>query len=79
MGFPDDTYSPGATIISTATLKEIASWYPELEIDDVRRRFRANIELGGVPAFWEDCLFADADSIVKFQVGGVVFMGVYPC
>ncbi len=79
MGFPDDTFSPGATIISTATLKEIASWYPELEIDDVRRRFRANIEIGGVPAFWEDCLFADADSIVKFQVGGVVFMGVNPC
>ena len=29
MGFPDDTVSPGATIVSTATLAKIASWYPE--------------------------------------------------
>lgn len=79
MGFPDDTLSPGATIISTATLEEIASWYPELEIDDVRRRFRANIEIDGVPPFWEDRLFADAASIVKFQVGKVEFLGVNPC
>ncbi|BDA74886.1 hypothetical protein RIVM261_084950 [Rivularia sp. IAM M-261] len=27
-GFPDDTVSPGPTIISTATLETIASWYP---------------------------------------------------
>lgn len=79
MGFPDDTISPGATIISTATIEEIASWYPELEVDDIRRRFRANIEIGGVPAFWEDCLFTDADSVIKFRVGEVEFMGVNPC
>ena len=79
MGFPDDTVSPGATIISTATIEAIASWYPELETDDIRRRFRANIEIGGVPAFWEDCLFSDANSTIKFNVGEVEFMGVNPC
>ncbi|MBW4533117.1 MAG: hypothetical protein KME09_04195 [Pleurocapsa minor HA4230-MV1] len=42
MGFPDDTISPGATIVSTATLEAIASWYPELDTADIRRRFRAN-------------------------------------
>ena len=79
MGFPDDTASPGATIVSTATLAEIASWYPELNINNIRSRFRANIEIAGVPAFWEDCLFADADTTVKFSIGEVKFMGVNPC
>ncbi|MEL6927342.1 MAG: MOSC N-terminal beta barrel domain-containing protein [Cyanobacteria bacterium J06600_6] len=79
MGFPDDTVSPGATIISTATLEAIASWYPELDTEDIRRRFRANIELDGVPAFWEDNLFTSANSTVAFKIGDVEFMGVNPC
>jgi uncharacterized protein YcbX len=79
MGFPDDTVSPGATIVSTATLEAIASWYPELDTADIRRRFRANIELAGVPAFWEDRLFTTPEQTVKFKVGNVEFMGVNPC
>jgi uncharacterized protein YcbX len=79
MGFPDDTISPGATIVSTATLEAIASWYPELNTEDIRRRFRANIEIAGVPAFWEDQLFTTAEQTVKFSIGKVEFMGVNPC
>jgi uncharacterized protein len=79
MGFPDDTVFPGATIVSTATLEAIASWYPELNTDEIRRRFRANIEIAGVPAFWEDRLFTDANNTVKFKLGAVEFMGVNPC
>lgn len=79
MGFPDDTISPGPTIISTATLETIASWYPEMTIEEVRRRFRANIEIAGVPAFWEDQLFGETGEGIDFQVGGVQFIGVNPC
>jgi uncharacterized protein len=79
MGFPDDIVSPGATIVSTATLEAIASWYPELNTEDIRRRFRANIEIAGVPAFWEDQLFTTAEQTVKFKIGEVQFMGVNPC
>ncbi|MEL6494543.1 MAG: MOSC N-terminal beta barrel domain-containing protein [Cyanobacteria bacterium J06623_7] len=79
LGFPDDTISPGATVVSTATLEAIASWYPELDTEDIRRRFRANIELGGVPPFWEDRLFTTAEQTVKFNLGRVEFMGVNPC
>ena len=79
LGFPDDTLSPGPTIISTATLETIASWYPGLDVEEVRLRFRANIEIAGVPAFWEDRLFAKADTTVDFQIGDVQFMGVNPC
>ena len=78
-GFPDDTVSPGATIVSTATLEAIASWYPELDLSDIRRRFRANIEVAGIPAFWEDRLFTTSDQTVQFKVGDVEFMGVNPC
>ena len=78
-GFPDDTGSPGPTIISNATLEAIASWYPGLDVEEVRLRFRANIEIDGVPAFWEDRLFAEADTTVDFQIGDVQFMGVNPC
>ena len=79
MGFPDDTVSPGATIVSTVTLEAIADWYPELDTADIRRRFRANIEIGGVPAFWEDRLFTTPEQTVRFKVGEVEFMGVNPC
>jgi uncharacterized protein YcbX len=78
-GFPDDIISPGPTIVSTATLEEIASWYPELNTADIRRRFRANIELAGVPAFWEDRLFTTSEETVQFKIGDVEFMGVNPC
>jgi len=79
MGFPDDTASPGPTIVSTATLEAIASWYPNLTVEEVRARFRANIEIGGVPPFWEDGLFATAESTRSFQLGAVQFLGVNPC
>lgn len=79
-GFPDDTKSPGPTVISTATLTEVASWFGGMTVDEVRRRIRANIEIGGVPAFWEDQLFSsNSDDTVSFRVGDVDFFGVNPC
>ena len=78
-GFPDDTIASGPTIISTATLEEVASWFPGITVAEIRQRLRANIEIGGVPAFWEDQLFADADEIVQFKIGEVLFEGINPC
>ncbi|MTJ53328.1 MOSC domain-containing protein [Anabaena sp. UHCC 0253] len=79
MGFPDDTDSPGATIISTATLTEVASWFSGISVDEMRRRIRANLEIDGVPAFWEDRLFAAGSEPVAFTVGDVKFLGINPC
>jgi uncharacterized protein YcbX len=78
-GFPDDTISPGPTIVSTATLKEVASWYSDLNEDDIRRRMRTSIEIDGVPAFWEDKLFSESNSVVNFMIGNLKFIGVNPC
>lgn len=79
LGFPDDTDSPGPTIVSTATLAAIATWYPNLTVAEVRCRFRANIEISGVPAFWEDHLFTTAETTVACQIGTVQVLGVNPC
>lgn len=78
-GFPDDTDSPGPTLISTATLETVAAWYDDLTVTELRRRLRTNLEIGGVPAFWEDQLFADANHLVQFQIGSVILKGVNPC
>jgi uncharacterized protein YcbX len=79
MGFPDDRNSLGPTVISTATLIEVASWFPGLSVDEIRRRMRANIEIGGVEPFWEDRLFSEQGDLLSFQVGNVRFFGVNPC
>ncbi|RTL49009.1 MAG: MOSC domain-containing protein [Bradyrhizobiaceae bacterium] len=77
-GFPDDTDSPGPTIISVATLKEIAQWF-SLSLEETRARFRTNIEIDGVPPFWEDRLFGKADRAVRFTIGTSDFEGINPC
>ena len=54
-GFPDDREAAGPTVIATASLGEVARWYG-ISLDECRRRFRVNLELGGCDAFWEDTL-----------------------
>jgi uncharacterized protein len=79
MGFPDDTNSPAPTITSTATLETIQSWYPDLSLEEIRLRFRTNLEIAGIEAFGEDRLFAVKNEPVKFQIGNVEFLGINPC
>jgi uncharacterized protein YcbX len=44
-GFPDDGLAPGPTIISTATLRKVCEWFPELSLEEARLRFRATLEI----------------------------------
>lgn len=69
----------GPSVISTATLREVASWFSGIDLDSVRRRFRANLEIGGVSPFWEDRLVANHGESVSFRVGDVRFEGIEPC
>lgn len=78
LGFPDDTDSPGPTVISTATLQAVANWYG-LKLAEVRQRFRTNLEIDNVPAFWEDHLFSPSGEPVAFRIGEVTFHGINPC
>ncbi|MGB8702147.1 MAG: MOSC N-terminal beta barrel domain-containing protein [Thermosynechococcaceae cyanobacterium] len=79
MGFPDDTQASGPTVISTATLAEIAQWFPDLDLPEIRRRFRTNLELAGVPAFWEEHLYGEGDRPQPFRIGPVELLGINPC
>jgi uncharacterized protein len=78
-GFPDDTDSPGPTVIATATLETVAGWFG-LTFEQTRARFRANIEIGGVPAFWEDAYYGGTCRIGAAADGpGVALIMVNPC
>jgi uncharacterized protein len=78
-GFPDDLNALGPTIISTATLEAMTQWFPELDLTELRRRFRTNLELSGVPPFWEDQLYGESEDGVPFHIGDVRFLGINPC
>jgi uncharacterized protein YcbX len=86
-GFPDDTVASGPTIVSTASLESVSEWFgptpqgfPGVSVDEARQRFRATLEISGVPAFWEDQLFSeDERSVVRFKIGEINFEGSNPC
>src|SRR5579883_663943 len=94
-GFPDDTIANGPTIISTASLQAVSDWFtpnareefsplppdfPGISLDEARLRFRATLEVDGVPAFWEDQLFGESErSVIRFRIGDVHFEGSNPC
>ncbi|WP_459191918.1 MOSC domain-containing protein [Halosimplex sp. J119] len=72
-----DRREMGPSVVSTGTLEEVASWFDEMTVEGARRRLRANVEISGVPAFWED-RFVGEDA-PAFAVDGVRFEGVTPC
>ena len=51
-GFPDDPESPGPTIVSTQSLQCVASWFDGMTLEEMRSRFRSNLELDATKAFW---------------------------
>jgi uncharacterized protein YcbX len=68
----------GVTLLSTASLIEVSTWYPDISLDQSRKRFRATLEIEGVAAFWEDQLFSDNGKCVEFKVGDVTLHGINP-
>lgn len=76
LGFVDRR-EMGPSVISTATLDEVASWFDGMTVQSARRRLRANVEIDGVPAFWEDQFVGEGAP--AFDASGVRFEGVTPC
>ncbi|HEY6727128.1 MAG TPA: MOSC N-terminal beta barrel domain-containing protein [Polyangiaceae bacterium] len=73
VGFPDDLDASGPTCVSQASLEQVGEWFG-FALNEVRARFRTNLELGGVEAFWEDQLYGNA-----FYAGNVEIHAVNPC
>jgi uncharacterized protein len=78
-GFPDDCTAYGPTIVSDASLLAVQDWFPELNIESVRRRFRTNLELTGGKPFCEDKLYGAPEELKAFRIGDVDFLGHHPC
>jgi uncharacterized protein YcbX len=79
-GFPDDDEAPGPTLLSTPTIQSVAQWFPGISPDQVRLRFRANLEIDAEAPFWEDQLFgSEPETARPFRVGSVMFAGTNPC
>ena len=74
-GFPDDCESPGPTLISTASLLEVANWFGRLDLEEARTRFRMNLEVGSELPFWEDRLVGDESKESRFRIGETVWQG----
>jgi len=72
-----DRQTMGPSVISTATLEAVASWFDDLTVDGARRRLRANVEISGVEPFWEDRFVGDGAP--SFRAGDVKIDGVTPC
>ncbi len=75
LDIPDES---GVTIVSTSSLNEVSSWYDNMDQEETRKRFRATIEIAGVPAFWEDHLFAGEGKYIEFKTGDVKMFGMSP-
>lgn len=71
-----DGSETGPTLVSAATLREVASWYDGIDPAEMRLRMRPNLVVEGVPAFWEDRLAVDGGR--RFRVGDVTLEGVDP-
>ncbi len=76
--YPDDTAASGPTVVSRATLETVADWF-DLPVENVRRRFRANVELGDCVPFWEDTLYDDRSHRIEVAVGDTTLYGDGPC
>lgn len=68
----------GITIASEASIDSLCESFPGITQDQMRLRFRANIELSNAPAFWEDNLFAEPGICVEYNLGNVKLFGVAP-
>ena len=75
MDIPDIS---GITILSTNSLQSVSQWYGNISIEETRKRFRATIEIEGVPDFWEDHLFSLPGKSIELVIGNVTVYGVSP-
>jgi uncharacterized protein len=78
MGFPDDVDASGPTLVSTESLETVAAWFGH-SLEETRRRFRANLEIGQVPAFWEDQLYTPTGEGIPLRIGDVLLVSSNPC
>jgi len=76
--FLDIPVQSGVTVLSTASLQAVGTWFNNMDIEETRKRFRATIEITDVPAFWEDKLFLEQGTAIEFKIGDTTLQGISP-
>jgi len=73
MDIPDES---SITVVAHETIHSLANEFEE-DCNTMSLRFRSNLEIGNVPAFWEEYL-ARPDRVngVKFKIGDVELIGM---
>ena len=66
------------TIVSEASLQSLHKEFPHLTLENIRLRFRATIEIGGVEPYWEENLIGLPGNGVKLTIGEVEMIGISP-
>jgi len=66
------------TVLSEASLQSVQRDIGNGSLENIRLRFRANLELSGVDPYWEDQLFKGNGEGVAFKIGDVNMIGVSP-
>ena len=74
----DEPYKSCTTIISQATYESLLADLPQHTIEDLRLRFRTNIEIKGVESFWEEQLFKSPSIGIRYSIGDVEMIGISP-
>lgn len=75
LDIPDDS---GITVSSESSLSALMVYFPEINIEQMRLRFRANIEFTGTEPFWEDRLFSKPGNVIEFNINEVKLFGISP-
>lgn len=75
LDIPDQS---GITIISTASIQSVATWFNIPDLDETRKRFRATVEIQSAVPFWEDHLFSKEGTSIEFTIGEVTLFGMSP-
>lgn len=78
VGFPDDTNASGPTVISRETLLALGD-IAGASLEELRRRFRANVEISGGGPFFEDRAFGPPGVVVPVRIGEAKLYGNNPC
>jgi len=66
------------TIVSEASMQSLHKDFEDRTLENVRLRFRATIELGGVTPYWEENLVGEPGIGMRFTIGEVDMIGVSP-
>ncbi len=67
----DDPRKNQFTMISAESLQAVAEQFDDMDLDECRRRFRINLEIEHVPAFWEDDFISSDFSHRTIRIGAV--------